>query len=179
MKDKDGKTENRAEILEPDAEYLSRPPFDDDGDDAGWSADGFAGGAKDDAPGAEQSSFQKDDGEPHAAGETAGTPADEGKAPTEAAAIRYDAGAPAPVLSEIGEGERADAIVAMARELGVYIHRDERLLSELKRLREGEEIPKELYAVIAAVLSFSYLLQGKTPDSYKRSDGSTAVNTKA
>lgn len=83
------------------------------------------------------------------------------------------------MLSEIGEGERADAIVAMARELGVYIHRDERLLSELKRLREGEEIPKELYAVIAAVLSFSYLLQGKTPDSYKRSDGSTAVNTKA
>ena len=179
MEEKDSKTENRAEILEPDAEYLSRPPFDDDGDDAGWSADGFAGSAKDDAADAKEAPSQEDGAEPHAAEGAGADPADEGKAPTEAAAIRYDAGAPAPVLSEIGEGERADAIVAMARELGVYIHRDERLLSELKRLREGEEIPKELYAVIAAVLSFSYLLQGKTPDSYKRSDGSTAVNTKA
>ena len=179
MEDKDNQTENRAEILEPDAEYLSRPPFDDDGDDAGWSADGFAESAKDDAAEADEASSTREGGEPHAAKVDGSISGDEGKAPTEAAAIRYDEGESAPVLSEIGEGERADAIVAMARELGVYIHRDERLLSELKRLREGEEIPKELYAVIAAVLSFSYLLQGKTPASYKRPDGSTAVNTKA
>ena len=178
MEDKDNKTENSQEILEPDAEYLSRPPFDDDGDDSGWSAGGFEESAGDDAPDADGASSPKKDDEPHAANGDGGG-ADDGKAPTEAAAIRYDDGSPAPVLSEIGEGERADAIVAMAKELGVYIHRDERLLSELKRLREGEEIPKELYAVIAAVLSFSYLLQGRTPDSYKRADGSTAVNTKA
>ena len=178
MEEKDSSAENGQEILEPDAEYLSRPPFDDDGSEGGWSADGFSGGKSEEME--PDGDPLKQDGSETAADEAASDEhGKEDPAPTEAASIRYDAGSPAPVLSEIGSGERADAIVAMARELGVYIHRDERLLSELKRLREGEEIPRELYVVIAAILSFSYLLQGRTPDAYQRHDGSTAVNTKA
>jgi flagellar biosynthesis protein len=175
---KGNSTDADQEILEPDAEYISHPPFDDGGADAGWSADGFSS-AKAAASG---SSDLKEDvkagSEAEASGPQSGSEQND-KAPTEAASIRYDEGSPAPILSEIGSGERAEAIVEMAKELGVYIHRDERLLSELKRLREGEEIPKELYAVIAAILSFSYILQGKTPETYKRQDGTTAVNTKA
>jgi len=176
MEEKDNIPANGQEILEPDAEYLSRPPFDDDGAEGGWSADGFANGRDHDEGGSDDGS---DGPKAHPDDESAGDPDEEKDAPTEAASISYDEDSPAPVLSAIGSGERADAIIAMAKELGVYIHRDERLLSELKRLREGEEIPKELYAVIAAVLSFSYLLQGRTPSSYKRQDGTTAVNTKA
>ena len=67
----------------------------------------------------------------------------------------------------------------MAKELGLYVHKDPALLNQLKGLKEGEEIPKELYTVIAIIMSFSYYLQGKTPEVYKRQDGSTAVNTNA
>ncbi|MGN0908381.1 MAG: EscU/YscU/HrcU family type III secretion system export apparatus switch protein [Succinivibrio sp.] len=179
MEDKDQNQESGQEILEPDAEYLSKPPFDDDGAEDGWNADAFAKGDDDDQNGRSGASAKPNDDAPEGGEDAAGETGGDQHAPTQAASISYDEGSPAPVLSAIGSGERADAIIAMAKELGVYIHRDERLLSELKRLREGEEIPKELYAVIAAVLSFSYLLQGRTPSSYKRQDGTTAINTKA
>ena len=51
--------------------------------------------------------------------------------------------------------------------------------SELKHLKEGEGVPKELYSIIAEILAFSYYLQGKTPSSYTRPDGSRAINTDA
>ena len=73
---------------------------------------------------------------------------------------------------------QAQAIVDMAKELGIYIHRDPQLLNELKRLREGEQVPPELFTIIATILSFSYILQGKTPSSYTRPDGSRAINLK-
>lgn len=96
-----------------------------------------------------------------------------------AAGISYKEEDKAPVISSLGEGEKAHAIVKMAKELGIYIHEDPLLADELSRLQEGEQIPKELFEVIAVIMSFSYILQGKTPDIYKRNDGSTAVNIDA
>ena len=49
----------------------------------------------------------------------------------------------------------------------------------IKALEEGEEVPKELFEIIATILAFSYYLQGKTPSSYTREDGSRAINTEA
>ena len=178
--DKTPDNENDQSVLEPDAEYISRPPFDDDQHYGQWNENGFVAdepGAKDD--GNEQSEKLEDGTDNQAKTADDAQASQNDNPPTEAAGISYNEDHGAPVLSEIGSGERADAIIAMAKDLGVYIHRDERLLSELKRLREGEEIPKELYSLIAAILSFSYLLQGKIPSAYKRSDGTTAINTKA
>ena len=73
----------------------------------------------------------------------------------------------------------ADAIVEMANELGIYVHKDQQLLNQLKCLKEGEEVPRELFEVIAQILAFSYILQGKTPQSYTRADGSRAININA
>ncbi len=96
----------------------------------------------------------------------------------EAIGISYDEDTKrTPVISSKGEGAMADAIVAMANELGIYVHKDEQLLNELKCLKEGEEIPRELFEVIAQILAFSYMLQGKTPQAYTRPDGSRAINT--
>ena len=98
----------------------------------------------------------------------------------EAVGISYDEDHDAaPIISSKGEGAMADAIVAMANELGIYVHRDERLLQELKCLKEGEEIPRELFEVIATILAFSYMLQGKTPHAWTRPDGSRAININA
>lgn len=99
---------------------------------------------------------------------------------TEAVGISYEDGKDkTPFISSKGEGAIADAIVEMANELGIYIHRDDQLLKELKCLKEGEEIPRELFEVIAQIMAFSYMLQGRTPESWIRPDGSKAVNINA
>ena len=56
--------------------------------------------------------------------------------------------------------------VALAREHGVLIHEDEELSKLLKQIELGEQIPKELYLLIAELIAFSYVLQGKFPDQW-------------
>ena len=94
-----------------------------------------------------------------------------------AVAISYNEEKKSPFVSALGYESRAQAI--MAKELGVYIHKDPVLLNELKALKEGEQVPEQLFQIIAEILAFSYLLQGKTPESYIRADGTKAINTKA
>lgn len=96
-----------------------------------------------------------------------------------AVAISYNEEKKSPFVSALGYESRAQAIIDMAKELGVYVHKDPVLLNELKALKEGEQVPEQLFQIIAEILAFSYLLQGKTPESYARADGSKAINTKA
>lgn len=96
-----------------------------------------------------------------------------------AVAISYNEEKKSPFVSALGYESRAQAIIDMAKELGVYIHKDPVLLNELKALKEGEQVPEQLFQIIAEILAFSYLLQGKTPESYLRADGTKAINTKA
>ena len=96
-----------------------------------------------------------------------------------AVAISYNEEKKSPFVSALGYESRAQAIIDMAKELGVYIHKDPVLLNELKALKEGEQVPEQLFQIIAEILAFSYLLQGKTPESYVRAHGTKAINTKA
>lgn len=96
-----------------------------------------------------------------------------------AVAISYNEEKKSPFVSALGYESRAQAIIDMAKELGVYIHKDPVLLNELKALKEGEQVPEQLFQIIAEILAFSYLLLGKTPESYVRADGTKAINTKA
>ncbi|MCK0526738.1 MULTISPECIES: EscU/YscU/HrcU family type III secretion system export apparatus switch protein [unclassified Anaerobiospirillum] len=98
----------------------------------------------------------------------------------EAVGLSYDEESrSSPVVSSKGEGAMAEAIIDMAKELGLYVHKDEQLMSQLRCLKEGEEIPRELFEVISQILAFSYLLQGKTPASWTRADGTRAINVNA
>ena len=96
-----------------------------------------------------------------------------------AVAISYNEEKKSPFVSALGYESRAQAIIDMAKELGVYVHKDPVSLNELKALKEGEQVPEQLFQIIAEILAFSYLLQGKTPESYVRADGTKAINTKA
>ena len=96
-----------------------------------------------------------------------------------AVAISYNEEKKSPFVSALGYESRAQAIIDMAKELGVYVHKDPVLLNELKALKEGEQVPEQLFQIIAEILAFSYLLQGKTPESYVIADGTKAINTKA
>ena len=62
----------------------------------------------------------------------------------------------------------ADEIIALAKQSGVLIHEDPYLSEFLASLDLGQEIPEELYHVIAELISFSYVLQGKFPESWAK-----------
>lgn len=104
---------------------------------------------------------------------------DDNKEDLKAVAITYDEGDMAPILNALTSDERAEALIAMAKQQGIYIHKDKRLLDELTKYQVGDEIPEDLYKVISAILAFSYILQGKTPERYFDDNNNVRISTKA
>ncbi|OZB35757.1 MAG: flagellar biosynthesis protein FlhB, partial [Alishewanella sp. 34-51-39] len=72
----------------------------------------------------------------------------------------------APLIVAKGHGQLAKDIIELAREHGVLIHEDAELTRLLSKLELGEQIPRELYLIIAELIAFSYVLQGKFPDNW-------------
>ncbi len=85
--------------------------------------------------------------------------------PKQAVALSYD-GRNAPKIVATGEGLIAEEIIALAKANGVYIHQDHHLSHFLQLLELGEEIPKELYLLIAELIAFVYMLDGKFPEQW-------------
>lgn len=85
--------------------------------------------------------------------------------------LRYnsgEAGAKPKVVSK-GHGELAKAIIEQAEEAGILIHEDPYLSDMLLTLDLGQEIPESLYYVIAELIAYSYMLQGKMPAGWEDS----------
>lgn len=79
--------------------------------------------------------------------------------PAAAAALHYDPVKPAPPeVVAVGRGAIADQIIKIAREHKIPIHADRGLVEALSRLELGAVIPRELYVVVAEVLSWVYQL---------------------
>jgi len=87
----------------------------------------------------------------------------------QAVALEYGTSEP-PVLSAIGSGELAERIIEEARRRGVYITSDPQLVGLLGQLELDQEIPEQLYAAVAAVLSWAYWLKGMVPGDEKNPD---------
>ena len=83
-----------------------------------------------------------------------------------AVGLAYD-GHSAPSVAVKGFGEFAEHIILEAQKKGVLIHEDKMLVDTLKTLELGQEIPKELYILIAELIAFSYVLQGKFPPGWQ------------
>lgn len=80
--------------------------------------------------------------------------------------LLYEAGKSPEVVCK-GFGELADEIIELAKEKGIMIHEDAELASTLNQLDLHQEIPKELYYVIAELIAFSYVLRGKFPPGWE------------
>ncbi|MGS0691388.1 EscU/YscU/HrcU family type III secretion system export apparatus switch protein [Shewanella sp. 0m-8] len=89
----------------------------------------------------------------------------ESNKPTKAVALNYQAGS-APKVTAKGEDKLAEEIIAIAQQAGVHIHQDEHLCDFLQRLEVGDEIPAELYLLIAELIAFVYVLDGKFPEKW-------------
>lgn len=74
-----------------------------------------------------------------------------------AVALRYDPGqSEAPVVTAKGTGYLADRILESAKEHGIPIQEDAALVEVLSKLDLDQQIPPELYALVAEILSFIY-----------------------
>ena len=63
-----------------------------------------------------------------------------------------------------GKGKVAEKIIALAREHNIYIHNDPDLIEVLSQLNLNDEIPVELYVVIAELLGFVYAINAGKKD---------------
>ncbi len=80
----------------------------------------------------------------------------------------------APIVTAKGEEEAALAMIAQAREYGVYVTEDPKLLALLSRLKVDQEIPTELFTAVSVILSWVYWLKGMRPGDEKTAPGSAA-----
>lgn len=74
-----------------------------------------------------------------------------------AVALKYEPGERnAPVVVAKGQGRIAEAILEKAAESGVPIQQDKSLVEVLSKLDLDQEVPPELYTLVAEILSFVY-----------------------
>jgi len=96
----------------------------------------------------------------------------DGKKIKEAAALRYEPGEnAAPKLVASGKGEVAESIVAKALESDVPVYKDDALAHTLNMLNLGDEIPAELYGVIAEVLVFISRMDARYASAIVKGNG--------
>lgn len=93
------------------------------------------------------------------------------KGKLQAAALKYDAGTDeAPSIVGLGEGYVARKILETAQEKSIPIVEDQSLAGVLSKLSIGDEIPEELYRVIAQVLVFIARMDRQGADRYTLED---------
>ncbi len=83
----------------------------------------------------------------------------ESEARQAAVALAYHAGQAAPKVVAKGRGLIAAAIIARAKEHGVYVHESAELVSLLMQVDLDERIPPQLYVAIAELLAWLYRLE--------------------
>lgn len=71
-----------------------------------------------------------------------------------ASALRYKQGENAPIVVAKGKGIIAENIINIAKNEKIPVYRDEKLSNQLQNLEIGEEIPAQLYEVVAEILAF-------------------------
>lgn len=76
-----------------------------------------------------------------------------------AVALAYSAGKTAPQVVAKGRGLLAEAIIARAKEAGVYVHESPELVTLLMQVDLDQHIPPELYFAVAELLAWIYHLE--------------------
>ena len=79
--------------------------------------------------------------------------------PKKAIALKYQPKSDnAPKVTAKGKGKVAEKIIEIAREHNIYTHNDSNLVEILSRLDLNEEIPSDVYIIVAELLAFVYSL---------------------
>lgn len=81
-----------------------------------------------------------------------------------AVALAYKEADAAPRVVAKGRGLIADEIIARAREHGIFVHESPELVGLLMQIDLDDRIPPQLYAAVAELLAWLYVLEnGEAP----------------
>lgn len=83
-----------------------------------------------------------------------------------AVALAYNSELSAPKVVAKGEGIIADNIISKGQEEDIVIYEDSKLVENLIQLELNEEIPPELYQVVAEVIFYVYSLDKEKGKKY-------------
>lgn len=78
-----------------------------------------------------------------------------------AVALAYQAGEGSPKVVAKGRGLVADAIIARAREHGVFVHESKELVAMLMQVDLDDHIPPALYRAVAELLAWLYQIEAE------------------
>lgn len=78
-----------------------------------------------------------------------------------AVALAYQPGDTAPVVVAKGYGAVAERIIEEARKHGIFVHDSPELVNLLMQLDLDDQIPEELYLVIAELLVWVFSLESE------------------
>jgi len=79
-----------------------------------------------------------------------------------AVALKYDKSQnPAPHVAAKGKGVVAERILEIAKEHDIPIHSDEDLAEILEKVEIEQEIPLEVYAIVAEIFAYIYKVSQK------------------
>jgi len=81
----------------------------------------------------------------------------------QAVAIAYAGGFQAPKVVASGKGIIAENIIKAAQDNGVYVHESKELVAMLMDVKLDQEIPAELYRVVAELLGWLYKIEKANP----------------
>jgi flagellar biosynthesis protein len=84
-----------------------------------------------------------------------------------AVALAYEAGSKAPTVVASGKGIIAEQIILLAKEHGVYVHESKELVALLMDIDLDQEIPANLYRVVAELLAWLYQIEAALPPQVK------------
>lgn len=84
-----------------------------------------------------------------------------------AAAISYTAGMQAPQVVAKGQGEVAENILEEGKQHNIPVYEDKELATLLTQIEVGEQIPPELYDLVAKIMVFV----GDVDELYARTKG--------
>ncbi|NPA40502.1 MAG: hypothetical protein GXO57_08695 [Thermodesulfobacteria bacterium] len=84
-----------------------------------------------------------------------------------AVALNYEPGEDeAPKVIAKGRGKLAELILEIAKNHGIPIKKDSKLVQELYKLELEKPIPPELYTAVAAVLAWAFDLNKKIKEKF-------------
>lgn len=81
-----------------------------------------------------------------------------------AVALAYQAGEGSPKVVAKGRGQVADAIIARAREHGVFVHESKELVAMLMQVDLDDHIPPALYRAVAELLAWLYQIEAENAE---------------
>jgi len=81
-----------------------------------------------------------------------------------AVALAYNTNQAAPIVVAKGSGLVAEAIIARAKESGVFVHESKELVSLLMQVDLDQQIPPALYRAVAELLAWLYRIDNMQSD---------------